>query len=162
MVRIFLFSLFVCFSGFTFSQKNKQNSISFDDLLTEIHQISKSNNQYVKYDSVLNVLVSLQQKLNTQDSVITTLKKNVNVVHITSDKPVEIGYYIIIGAFKLKENADKCMLTKSKYPLSTYTFPTSKLNYVGYKVKLTDPFLYILNYFRNKIVKDAWVLKVTN
>lgn len=162
MVRIILITFLIGFSGIVYSQKNKQVAINFDDLLTEINYISKSNNQYVKFDSVLSVLTTLQQKLNTQDSVISTLKKSVNVVHITSDKPVEIGYYIIIGAFKMKENADKCLLTKSKYPLSIFTFPTSKLNYVGYKVKLTDPFLYILNHFRQKIVKDAWVLKVTN
>ncbi len=162
MVRFYFLFFLCCFSEIAFCQKNKQISIDFDDLLSEINQISKSNNQYVKYDSVLSVLSTLQQKLSTQDSVITTLKKNVNVVQITSDKPKEIGYYIIIGAFKIKENAEKIQTTKSKYPLSIFTFPTSKLNYVGYKVKLTDPFLFILNHFRQKVVRDAWVLKVTN
>ena len=162
MIRVCLLFVFLIQTTHYFCQKNKQISIDFDDLISEINQISISNKQYVKYDSLLIVLNSLKQKIDTKDSVITTLKNKVNVIQIKSDQLKETEYYIIIGAFKIFENANQLVKTKSIYPLKIYNFPTTKLNYVGYKVKISDPFLLILNYFRQKVVKDAWVLKVTN
>ena len=161
MYKYFILVLIFCTSLNLFSQKNKRVTINYEDLMTEISQMTKVNDQYVKYDSLLNLLTFMQLKLNSQDSILSNLKKNVNFVQIKTDYQKEIGYYIIVGAFKILENAEQLSKTKSKYPLTIYNFPSSKLNYVGYKVKLTDPFLFILSYFRQKIIKDAWVLKVT-
>lgn len=144
------------------SQSRRQVKIDFDDLMLEINNVSKANAQYVKYDSLLSLISSLQQKVENKDSIISTLKSSVNIVQIKSEQQKVTDYYVIVGAFKIYENATHLSKTKSNYPLQIYNFPTSKLNYVGYKVKLSDPFLLILNYFRQKIVKDAWVLKVSN
>lgn len=162
MQRFVVIVITFLFSNVFFAQNKKQVKIDLNDLMIEINNISKTNNQYVKYDSLLDVISSMQQKLENKDSVISTLKNKVNVVQLKSDQIKETEYYVIIGAFKIPENAVQLSKTKSRYPLKIYTFPTSKLNYVGYKVKLTDPFLLILNYFRQKVVKDAWVLKITN
>jgi hypothetical protein len=162
MQRFVIIIITFLFSNVFFAQNKKQVKIDLNDLMVEINNISRTNNQYVKYDSLLDVISSMQQKLENKDSVISTLKNKVNVVQLKSDQIKETEYYVIIGAFKIPENAVQLSKTKSRYPLKIYTFPTSKLNYVGYKVKLTDPFLLILNYFRQKVVKDAWVLKITN
>ncbi len=161
MQRFVIIIITFLFSNVFFAQNKKQVKIDLNDLMVEINNISRTNNQYVKYDSLLDVISSMQQKLENKDSVISTLKNKVNVVQLKSDQIKETDYYVIIGAFKIPENAVQLSKTKSRYPLKIYTFPTSKLNYVGYKVKLTDPFLLILNYFRLKVVKDSWVLKIT-
>lgn len=162
MKKFLVIFISLCVSNFFWGQNKKQVSVDFSDLMIEIDNISKTNAQYVKYDSLLNLISLMQQKLENKDSVISNLKDKVNVVNFKSDQLKETEYYVIIGAFKIHENASLLSRTKSNYPLNIYNFPTSKLNYVGYKVKLTDPFLTILKYFRNKIAKDAWVLKVTN
>ena len=161
MCKYLIIILFFCSSLNIFSQKNKKITLNFDDLMSEISQISKANNQYVKYDSVLNILSNMQQKLVAQDSIINTLKKNVNVVQLKSDSTYQIGYYVILGAFKISENAQNLASTKFKYPIIIYRFPSSKLNYVGYKIKSSDDILKVLKIFRKELVRDAWILKVT-
>ena len=158
----YLFIVLFLFSSLSiFSQKNQKVHLNFDDLMSEISQISKANNQYVKYDSVLNILSNMQQKLIAQDSVINTLKKNVNIVQIKSDSTYQVGYYVIIGAFKIPKNAQKLASTRFIYPITIYLFPSSKLNYVGYKIKSSDDILKVLKIFRKELVRDAWILKVT-
>lgn len=158
------FILVVIFSSpfIIFSQKNKKVTLNFDDLMSEISQISKTNNQYIKYDSVLQILNSMEQRLTAQDSLISKLKKNVNIVQLKTDKLKEVGYYVIVGAYRIPQNAKNIVNTKFKYPLTIYHFPTSKLNYVGYKIKMSDSILNVLRDFRNNFVKDAWILKVSD
>ena len=139
----------------------EKKPLSFDELIIEANHIAKSNTQYMKLDSLITEVDLLKNKLDEKDSVILWMKKNNQIVYKNAEKGSEQGYFVIIGAFNIKANAQALLKNKSKYPISTYKFQYSNLNYVGYKADSNQNLIDALVYFRKYFQKDAWVLKVS-
>ncbi len=139
----------------------EKKPLSLDELIIEANHIAKSNTQYMKLDSLITEVDLLKNKLDEKDSVILWMKKNNQIVYKNAEKGSEQGYFVIIGAFNIKANAQALLKNKSKYPISTYKFQHSNLNYVGYKADSNQNLVDALVYFRKYFQKDAWVLKVS-
>ncbi len=158
--NLFFFSTFLI-TNFYYSQHNQNVKLDYDNLMVEIRNISKTNAQYVKYDSLLNVLYFLNNQIKLKDSTISELTEKVKLLELRSNSKKEEGNYIIIGAFNDITNAKRLLNKFLVNGFQIYNFPSSKFNYVGYKVKSTDSISVLLKYFRQKWVKDAWILQVT-
>jgi hypothetical protein len=139
----------------------EKKPLSLDELILEANYIAKSNTQYMRLDSLITEVDILKNKLEEKDSVILWLKKNNQIVYKNAEKGYEQGFFIIIGAFNIKSNAQALLKNQSRYPISIYKFQHSNLNYVGYKSNSNQNLVDALIYFRKYFQKDAWILRVS-
>lgn len=163
MNRIVIFFIAFLFSNFYFGQHKHNHNIKvdYDDLMVELNNISKANAQYVKYDSLLKVIDFLNHNIELKDSVINDLSEKVRVLQLKSEIKSEQGVYIVIGAFREKNNAKNLLKTTQNNTFQIYNFPNSRLTYVAYKVKSSESISLQLKSIRLKVAKDAWLLKVS-
>ena len=165
MNRIVIFFIAFLFSNFYYGQHkhnhNHKIKVDYDDLMVEINNISKTNAQYVKYDSLLKVIDFLNHNIELKDSVINDLSEKVRVLQLKTEIKSEQGVYIVIGAFREKNNAKNLLKTTQNNIFQIYNFPNSRLTYVAYKVKSSESISLQLKSIRLKVAKDAWLLKVS-
>lgn len=164
MVRYIIFFIAFLFSNFYYGQHkhNHKVKVDYDELMIEINNISKANAQYVKYDSLLKVIDFLNHNIEIKDSFINDLNQKVKALEVKTLITDENGVYIVIGAFREKNNANNLLnMTTNKNNFQIYTFPFSRLNYVAYKIKSSDSISWLLKSIRQNNTKDAWILKVS-
>ena len=140
------------------------NKSKIDSLMFRIDVLkTEQPKSTTKQDSLEIVINTLKNNLLKKDSLINELKtqlsKQLNTTSLQKNNDSKkIKNFIVLGAFRYKNNAQQKIIMLRSYNLEMMT--VGNLYYVVYTLKPNEKIQPTLLKFRNKIETNAWIISI--